>query len=79
MGCCLSLLTGCAGGTSQKDVITVDIFDVISRRWSTSALSVARGFLAAASLPNQGLAIFAGGLIGSLFSDVPCYNALCLP
>ncbi len=29
--------------------------------WSTAALSVARSFLAATSLPNQGLAIFAGG------------------
>ena len=29
--------------------------------WSTAALSVARAFLAATSLPNQGLAIFAGG------------------
>ncbi len=29
--------------------------------WSTAALSVARDFLAATSLPSQGLAIFAGG------------------
>ena len=29
--------------------------------WSTAALSVARSYLAATSLPNQGLAIFAGG------------------
>ncbi len=29
--------------------------------WSTAALSVARFDLAATSLPNQGLAIFAGG------------------
>jgi hypothetical protein len=40
---------------------TVDIFNAISGRWSTAALSVARYLLAAASLPNQGLAIFAGG------------------
>jgi hypothetical protein len=32
-----------------------------SSAWSTAALSVARGGLAATSLPNQGLAIFAGG------------------
>jgi hypothetical protein len=32
-----------------------------SSAWSTAALSVARYSLAAASLPNQGLAIFAGG------------------
>ncbi len=39
----------------------VDIFDATSGRWTTAALSVARGYLAAASLPEQGLAIFAGG------------------
>jgi hypothetical protein len=32
-----------------------------SSAWSTDALSVARYYLAATSLPNQGLAIFAGG------------------
>jgi hypothetical protein len=32
-----------------------------SSAWSTAALSVARYWLAATSLPNQGLAIFAGG------------------
>ena len=32
--------------------------------WSTAALSVARGNLAATSLPSQGLAIFAGGQTG---------------
>jgi hypothetical protein len=32
-----------------------------SSTWSTAALSVARYWLAATSLPNQGLAIFAGG------------------
>ena len=39
----------------------VDIFDASSGRWSTAVLSVARVWLAATSLPNQGLAIFAGG------------------
>jgi hypothetical protein len=39
----------------------VDIFDASSGRWSTAVLSVARMNLAATSLPNQGLAIFAGG------------------
>jgi hypothetical protein len=34
---------------------------VTSGAWSTAALSVARGFLAATSLPNVGVAIFAGG------------------
>ncbi len=46
----------------------VDIFDVVSGAWSTAALSVARQYLAATSLPNLGLAIFAGG--GSTF--LPC-------
>jgi hypothetical protein len=39
----------------------VDIFDVTSGRWTTAVLSVVRGGLAATSLPNQGLAMFAGG------------------
>ena len=41
---------------------TVDIFNAASGEWSTAALSVARYNLAATSLPDQGLAIFAGGL-----------------
>jgi hypothetical protein len=45
------------GGLSSA----VDIFDANSGKWTTAALSVAQGFLAATSLPNQGLAIFAGG------------------
>ena len=40
----------------------VDIFNVTSGAWSTAALSVARRSLAATSLPNLGLAIFAGGM-----------------
>ncbi len=39
----------------------VDIFNATSGRWTTAALSVARNDLAATSLPNQGLAVFAGG------------------
>ena len=39
----------------------VDIFDGSSGRWSTAVLSVGRYYIAATSLPNQGLAIFAGG------------------
>jgi hypothetical protein len=42
----------------------VDIFDATSGRWTTAVLSVARGHLVAASLPEQGLAIFGGGLMG---------------
>jgi hypothetical protein len=47
----------------QSDV--VDIFNVTSGRWTTAALSSARSLLAATSLPDQGLAIFAGGQSGT--------------
>ncbi len=39
----------------------VDIFNAITGNWSAANLSEARSYLAATSLPNQGLAIFAGG------------------
>ncbi len=53
----------CAVSTvGHSDV--ADIFDAGSGRWSTAALTVARVYLAATSLPSQGLAIFAGGLNG---------------
>ncbi len=39
----------------------VDIFHVASGVWSTAALSLGRHHIAAASLPNYGIAIFAGG------------------
>jgi hypothetical protein len=48
----------CAGGVN---INAVDIFDATSGRWTTAALSVAVSWLAATSLPEQGLAIFAGG------------------
>jgi hypothetical protein len=44
------------------DISAVDIFNASSGRWSTAALSEARSLLAATSLPEQGLAIFAGGI-----------------
>ena len=53
----------CAGGGGYSNA--VDIFDATSGRWTTAALSVARGSLAATSLPVQGLAIFAGGQNGA--------------
>jgi hypothetical protein len=62
----VALLTACAslmpcavdgGGLFNA----VDIFNVTSGTWSTAALSVARTGLAATSLPNHGVAIFAGG------------------
>ena len=52
----------CAGGSGYSNV--VDIFDVSSGQWRTAALSVGRAYLAATSLPNQGLAFFAGGSTG---------------
>ena len=56
----LLLLIADSGGTGN----VVDFFDGSSGRWSTAVLSVARYYLAATSLPNQGLAIFAGGSAG---------------
>ncbi len=49
----------------------VDIFNAIAGNWSTAVLSEARGLLAATSLPNQELAIFAGGL--GLLCDCYCF------
>ena len=56
---CASLMP-CADGKNPFNV--VDIFNVTSGAWSTAALSVARFYLAATSLPNLGVTIFAGGL-----------------
>ena len=46
------------GGIPSK---AVDIFNAITGNWSTAVLSEARQALVSTSLPNQGLAIFAGG------------------
>jgi hypothetical protein len=55
---CASLMPCAAvGGYSN----TADIFNVTSGAWSTASLSVARQYLAATSLPDLGVAIFAGG------------------
>ena len=51
-----------AAASPSGVVKTVDIFNATSGVWTTAALSVARYFLAATSLPNEGLAIFAGGV-----------------
>ena len=53
----------CAGASGLA--VTVDIFNATSGVWTTAALSVARFFLAATSLPNEGLAIFSGGYSAS--------------
>ena len=55
---CASLMP-CAAGSGNSNA--VDIFNVTSGAWSTANLSVARRDLAATSLPNHGVAIFAGG------------------
>jgi hypothetical protein len=63
---CASLMP-CAAYPSN----VVDIFNATSGSWSTAALSVPRFSLSATSLPNLGVAIFAGGsLSGSVDSNV---------
>ncbi len=56
---CACLMPCAAGNNVFSNV--VDIFNVRAGTWSTAALSQARGFLAATSLPDAGVAIFAGG------------------
>ena len=56
---CACLMPCTAGGGYYSNV--VDIFNVTAGTWSTAALSQARGGLAATSLPDAGVAIFAGG------------------
>ncbi len=56
-------LMPCAGGGSLSGV--VDIFHVKTGAWSTAVLSQPRTGLAATSLPNAGVAIFAGGRPGT--------------
>ena len=59
-----------AGGVVYFNV--VDIFNVMMGAWSTAVLSQPRGDLAATSLPNAGVAIFAGG-----FSTCCCVCLSC--
>ncbi len=70
---CASLMP-CAAGSSYSSA--VDIFNVTSGAWSTAALSVARTYLAATSLPNLGVAIFAGG--GRTCCLVVYFSHLCV-
>jgi hypothetical protein len=70
---CTSLMP-CAAGSVYSNA--VDIFNVTSGAWSTAALSVARFDLAATSLPNFGVAIYAGGnskLCQVFFRICVCY------
>jgi hypothetical protein len=64
---CACLIPCAVNGGLQS--IVVDIFNVTAGIWSTAALSQARGYLAATSLPNAGVAIFAGGY---------CTSCVCL-
>ena len=57
--CMRSCLMRCAGNDGISAV--VDIFNVTAGTWRTAKLSLAATFLSATSLPNAGLAIFAGG------------------
>jgi hypothetical protein len=50
----------CADGNNAASN-AVDIFSTATGTWTTAALRVARFKFAATSLPNQGLAFFAGG------------------
>ena len=56
-----SLMRAIAGGTGASNV--TDVYNGTSGAWSTAQLSVARYWLAAASVGN--VALFAGGLTGS--------------
>jgi hypothetical protein len=55
-------LMPCAAIKDSGWSIAVDIFNVKSGNWSTAVLSIPRSGLAATSLPNIGIAIFAGGV-----------------
>jgi hypothetical protein len=57
-------LMPCAAAVG-KSSNAVDMFNATSGAWSIAALSVARSDLAATSLPNLGVAIFAGGVDGT--------------
>ncbi len=71
---CASLMP-CADGSSVFNA--VDIFNVTSGAWSTAALSVARSYLAATSLPNLGVAIFAGGGSTCCLVNFRTFRVLC--
>ncbi len=58
-GICYNDSLLCEGNSGYSK--SVDIFNAITGNWTTANLSEARWTLAATSLPNQGLAVFAGG------------------
>jgi hypothetical protein len=55
------LRTEFSPSSSRGHSSDVDIFNVKAGSWSTAELSRGRGHLAATSLPNEGIVIFAGG------------------
>jgi hypothetical protein len=62
------IIMPCADGVAFT---AVDIFNVTSGVWTTAILSGPRSFFAATSLPNDGLALFAGGRYpGALYGVV---------
>jgi hypothetical protein len=72
--CVCASLMPCAVGSDSYST-AADIFNVTSGAWSTAALSAARGSLAATSLPNVGVAIFAGGIGSCCHIDFFCTSA----
>ncbi len=56
---CACLMPCAASNNTYSSV--VDIFNAKAGTWSTAALSQARGYVAATSLLDAGVAIFAGG------------------
>jgi hypothetical protein len=65
----------CAAGNLAQSSNVVDIFDSTSSTWSTAVLSAARGYSRATSLPNLGLALFAGGSVsGDDSKRTLCYG-----
>ncbi len=54
-------MIGAVTGGGATLSAAVDIFHATTSLWSTAILSVGRGYFAATSLPDFGIAIFAGG------------------
>ncbi len=65
----------------QKPSTAVDIFNAATGNWSTASLSSPGEGLAATSLPNFGLAFFAGGfstLCDAFYSCGCSFDTCCL-
>jgi hypothetical protein len=68
-------LMPCSAGSVNSNA--VDIFNVVSGAWSTAVLSEGRFALAATSLPNLGVAIFAGGGSTCCLVNFRTFRVLC--